>query len=569
MPDSADGHARLDDQTAAQIRASLDRVLASEVFRAAPQLSTFLNFIVERAVEGRRSELKGYTIAVEALGRPPEFDPQTDPIVRVEAGRLRRALTQYYAGEGKDDPLRIAIPVGAYVPVFLPAEEFGAGPAEPPEPAGPGSRAAALRAVPRSPVRWQVPVLLVLCVTLFALLVSHLYFESVAPAAQAPGPAELPSIVVVTQPPPQANPDLVDRLRRAASALVDAMSRFDDLVVVKTLPAGSAVTPETADYVLELSMRVLDGTVEGFGQLRMVKDGRVVWVSSGRRAVGETLQDLDLSARMQVLAARLAEPFGVIHADGRQFPVSPAARCIYQALDHQRMVGREQRNAAELCLRRVIARDPGFFPAYAHLATLLIADYSSGNQGERRAILDEALSAALTAQRLSPYSARAQETLMAALFFRGATAEALAAGRDAITRNPYDAQIMATLGSIHLRMNQPEEGGALIERASALNPGRPAWYGFYAYLAAYLTGDEQKRLSQFALLASDTSSHGLLAQALEAGLKDDLRLRDDKVRQLAQLVPLFRRSPRALLAVKGFTPELAARVLNALGLATS
>ena len=113
MGDSADGNERPDDEAARQIRAGLGRVLASEAFRAAPQLSAFLSFIVARTLEGRRSELKGYTIAVEALGRPAEFDPQSDPIVRVEAGRLRRALTQYYADEGRDDPLRITSPVGA------------------------------------------------------------------------------------------------------------------------------------------------------------------------------------------------------------------------------------------------------------------------------------------------------------------------------------------------------------------------------------------------------------------------------------------------------------------------
>ena len=84
------------------IRAQLDRVLASDIFRSAPQLTAFLSYVVEQALAGRASELKGYTIAVEAFGRPAEFDPQSDPIVRVEAGRLRKALCQH----GGQDPLR-------------------------------------------------------------------------------------------------------------------------------------------------------------------------------------------------------------------------------------------------------------------------------------------------------------------------------------------------------------------------------------------------------------------------------------------------------------------------------
>ncbi len=98
--------------------------------------------MVETTLAGRGAEIKGYTIAVEALGRPEDFDPVSDPIVRVEAGRLRRALEQYYAGEGAADPVRIEVARGGYVPVFLRTGEAAA-PAtlvvepEPPRPAPP------------------------------------------------------------------------------------------------------------------------------------------------------------------------------------------------------------------------------------------------------------------------------------------------------------------------------------------------------------------------------------------------------------------------------------------------
>jgi hypothetical protein len=101
-----------------QIHAALGRVLASGVFRACPRLASFLRFIVESEVAGRGGRLKGYTIGVEALGRLDDFDPQSDPIVRVEAGRLRSALGRYYSGEGAGDPLVIEVPRGQYVPRF-------------------------------------------------------------------------------------------------------------------------------------------------------------------------------------------------------------------------------------------------------------------------------------------------------------------------------------------------------------------------------------------------------------------------------------------------------------------
>ena len=100
------------------IRRQLDRIVNSSPFRDAHRLTSFLSFIVETTLMGNGKKLKAYTIAVEALGRGTDFDPQIDPIVRVEAVRLRHALARYYSGSGRDDPLVIEVPRGGYVPAF-------------------------------------------------------------------------------------------------------------------------------------------------------------------------------------------------------------------------------------------------------------------------------------------------------------------------------------------------------------------------------------------------------------------------------------------------------------------
>jgi hypothetical protein len=99
-------------------RAALARVLASPLFQGSPKLAAFLRFVVEEKLAGQSERIKGYTIGIEALGRGQNFDPQADPIVRVEAGRLRRTLDAYYVGAGIDDPMVITLPVGSYVPIF-------------------------------------------------------------------------------------------------------------------------------------------------------------------------------------------------------------------------------------------------------------------------------------------------------------------------------------------------------------------------------------------------------------------------------------------------------------------
>jgi adenylate cyclase len=100
------------------IQAQLEQILDSTEFRASDKQRKFLNFVVDETLEDHASQLKGYTIAVTVYGRTEKFDPQVDPIVRVEAGRLRRALEHYYLTAGKNDPVRIKIPKGSYVPAF-------------------------------------------------------------------------------------------------------------------------------------------------------------------------------------------------------------------------------------------------------------------------------------------------------------------------------------------------------------------------------------------------------------------------------------------------------------------
>lgn len=114
------GHFPAEDDTprANEVRQQLARILGSAAFRVSLQLSRFLSFVVEATLAGQGDRIKAYTIAVEALGRRSDFDPQTDPIVRVEAGRLRIALVRYYSGAGRNDPLVIDLPRGAYVPTF-------------------------------------------------------------------------------------------------------------------------------------------------------------------------------------------------------------------------------------------------------------------------------------------------------------------------------------------------------------------------------------------------------------------------------------------------------------------
>jgi hypothetical protein len=109
-------------------QAEVAAVLQSGTFQRAPLLENFFRYVCEQYFEGQSCQIKEYSIAVEALGRPPAFDPKKDSIVRVEAHRLRKRLQEYYQGPGKSHAIRILIPNGQYAPQFVP----GFVPGEPP-----------------------------------------------------------------------------------------------------------------------------------------------------------------------------------------------------------------------------------------------------------------------------------------------------------------------------------------------------------------------------------------------------------------------------------------------------
>ena len=125
------------------VREALQKLLHSTFVPAGSVLATMLAHVVERTLEGDSRSIKAYTIAVEAFGRSPDFDPDRDSTVRVTAMRLRAALDLYYAGPGADDPVRIRMVPGSYRPIFEAAAQDEAVP----------SPATDVRPAPEAPAR--------------------------------------------------------------------------------------------------------------------------------------------------------------------------------------------------------------------------------------------------------------------------------------------------------------------------------------------------------------------------------------------------------------------------------
>ena len=111
--------------TDAQVRQQLDRILNSKTFQHVQRLKRFVSFVVLETKAGRGDQLKEFVVGVQVFDKESSFDPRNDPIVRVQARRLRTRLAAYYIEEGQNDEILIELPKGGYAAVFKRREAVG------------------------------------------------------------------------------------------------------------------------------------------------------------------------------------------------------------------------------------------------------------------------------------------------------------------------------------------------------------------------------------------------------------------------------------------------------------
>ncbi|OYX00601.1 MAG: hypothetical protein B7Z14_08615 [Bosea sp. 32-68-6] len=378
--------------SADDVTAALERLVASETLRGSSQLVTFLRFVVTATIEGRQSSLKAYTIAVDGLRRPKSYDPQTDSGVRVLAGRLRRALQQYYREEGADDPVVIELPRGGYVPTFrfraageasAPAaldvasvELEPAAPDEtlPPTPVRPAGRARpTLRVRARS---WGLGLGLVavLCV-IASLAMSTLFW----PTQSLPRPYDgvlWPTLLVLPFEGGGQTVDGVLDVERFRSRLTDAISRFDSVAVIAAAPGE---TYPKAEYRISGTAETrADGSVVMRVRLVDAADGTLVLSRDliGTRRTGE---DGEVEERgLQKFAALVADPFGAVWSRDAAFYADergPVRGCVLKMLQYWRTFDMSQHEPVRSCLLSALAEHPGLTSIHASLVLVHYRDH--------------------------------------------------------------------------------------------------------------------------------------------------------------------------------------------------
>jgi hypothetical protein len=531
-----------------EIRTEIERMSGSDVFSRSPQLGAFLRFVVEAVLHGKADRIKAYTIGVEVLRRDTRFDPQLDPIVRVEATRLRRAIERYYAGPGLTDPIIIDLPRGSYVPTFRRREIEHARTA--PIWAAIGRWSDHLH---RPPTLAMVAIIVVTAVLAVASII--LYGRSDRGMTTASVPARDFDGVqrVATLPPGNGMPTVqIEPLRvigtpspgavaaeRLHAKVSDAFARFDTINVTSNLVVASAGTDPSpdprADYRLSGVVEYIGGTANAWFTLTSTAEAKVVWSRTFERVQTSGENGVTEDGIVITLTNSLLQSYGVIRARDRAKQLAsnagdPRYRCILEAADAIRTADRQSHELARTCLERLTEADPGFAVGFTFLALMYNREYQHEYELRRGDAppLERALRAARQSIALHPESSRGYLALMVIQANRGDGAAARAAGEKCLTLNKYDMLALGEYGGRLLMAGDVAGGMTALREAGAHGAVRPAWHHIYMFIGSYISGDMAEAVRHANDIPSDNMALGQVARALAAktaGNPDGVRRR--------------------------------------------
>jgi adenylate cyclase len=517
------------------IKIQLGNILDSPGFKSGQRLNQFLRYVVEQTLNGRSSHIKQYTVAVEALGFGAGFDPQSNPTVRIHAQKLRRALDRYYHRQGHDDPIRIEMPKGSYVPVF--------------------------KANHTTPVPPGVP-------------------ECDSPDA---APTSLdhskPTIAVMMFDCLNANEEINYIATGLTEEIIIALTQFPDFKVVGPLDRD-VIERQKLDtqgigqrhrvrFLLNGGVRVYDEMFRLTVRLTDTLDGQQLWgqVLNFNMKNGSmlALQD-DMVGQVTAI---IADSHGIIP---RTLTKESSAghtynRSIYESVlryyHHFRVLTPESFVNAMNALEKSVRDNPDHALSKGALSDLLASSYLFGHD-DNSSILERAEMLARKAVALDSNCQVAHWGMALVFFLRFQRRLFLNEAKLAIRLNPNNTLFVAA-ASLHIAMvGEWELAMKMIGKAMRLNPHHPKWYHFLPFMNYYRQGEYDRAWVE----AQHFNTQGFFWDPLiRAAVLGKLERRTDaqkEVDELLTLLPDFNRSGPDLIRRLTFLNEHVEMLLDGL-----
>ncbi len=421
-----------------KVKDMLEPVLKSRYFIHSATISSFLKFIVLETLEGRQDHLKEYAIAVSALSKPVDFNPQFDPIVRINAGRLRRALEDYYREEGNEDPVMISIPKGSYVPVFT--QRFHGGSSN-------LLNDFALQAK---------PVIAVLPFRNINPLSPHVFFADGLADHISTDLTQYPELSVISY--------------YSCRSLVSRMTDMNEVAQLLK-----------ADFILTGTVHTEPGHLRTRISLVFTKTNEQIWAKTiDRIYTAEDLMELEDEIATKVIS-QVAGHYGVIfrnliRSTRKTNKDSKIHNAIFWYYHFVSETNEELFIQAEDALHQALQADPEYALGWAVLGEIKTAAWFMGYQSSKTEnLLEDAVRCGEKSLRLDPQCQHAYQTLALANLFLHKKAEVMKVADNWLSL-PYGASgIKGGIGFCLICCGEYEKGYAMLHDSISLNPYYQWW----------------------------------------------------------------------------------------------
>ena len=481
-----------------EIREQLARVRASPAFDAPDRAQKFLCYVVEEALQGRADRIKAYSIALEVFGRNASFDAQNDPVVRIEAGRVRRALEHYYLLAGQRDPVLITIPKGGYVPAFTRFNEtVSKTEKQPRETPAPGLK------ISRGALGLACIVVALAVAGVWSVGNSGLQlFQAAKSRGAADAIPKMPRVVVAPFEDLTGVPSSALLARGLTDEVTSQMARFKEIVVIAgkspVVPSDALATgSDLPVYGLEGRVRLDQDRLRLTARLVNRVDGAIIWTKAYNAQLGQReLFDIETVIAGEIATA-LAQPYGVIFQANASEVLEASSRdskayaCTLSYYGYRVALNRQTHTAVQNCLKDVVSEFPNYATAWALLSFTYLDElrfrYRLKTPGPPP--IDLAAEAAEKAVELDPGNVRALEAEMLARFFSGDVNNALNIGERAFAINPNDTELAGEYGFRLALSGQWGRGCALISKSIERNPGPIEYFQSAMAVCSYMDQD--------------------------------------------------------------------------------
>lgn len=570
----------------APIRAALERLFADPDFETSDSRRNFLKYVVEETLAGRADRLKGVTIAQDVYGRGADFDQSSDPIVRIEAHRLRRDLDLYYAKTTSDIAFRFEIPKGAYMAVFTPRfpEPIDEGrlpestapdiDIEIPDPSVENEKGSASN-------RWGRYTRISLLTSI--LIVSAFAFFAWRNNNFSADHRE-PRVAVVPFSTLSEAEDDGYLARGLAGQLANDLRQYDGVSIYE-LPSdrtdltASNISGLKEDYGIDylvigsLATSQPANTVRLTVQLRSI-EGQVVWSGNFDRVRSAS----DLIALQDELgpsiAGTLGQAYGVIAKDvkigehARQVPSDSTYSCLMRANEYRRGFSSDLLDSTQSCLDDAMKQDPANSDVWAMRGWVQInaANQAQMDEAKRQSVRAEALVNTRRAVELEPQNVLALQAYSAALHYTGSYDKAIEVIREALHLRPGDPETLHQLGWRLAVRGDLHEGVGYIREALRLSVDPPGRYYNFLAIEEYVTGRFDEMLHSARISAESGSGVGLalLAIANAKSAQGSSAQAKQALERMTKANPDMAANPGAVFRRHGATDEIATALVNGL-----